>query len=168
MTSVFVEPGDEHTVFTSFDRLIFTYLLEGSLGFVVKAAGWQSFDLQFEAVLRAYKVGPSWCGLQCCSWTDDKNDIFFFGHKNSLFGHNRFSTLFFSMKVAESEIIVLANCILDFNDIQVWLRHFSLNLNDCRVMMVFYKIWPGILKKTIITRQVLRFKLNCLDKLVYL
>jgi hypothetical protein len=27
----------------------------------------------------------------------------FFGHKNSLFGHNRYSTLFFPMKVAESE-----------------------------------------------------------------
>jgi hypothetical protein len=28
---------------------------------------------------------------------------FYFGHKNSLFGHNRFFTLFFSMKVEESE-----------------------------------------------------------------
>ncbi len=41
------------------------------------------------------------------------------GHENSLFGHNRFSTLFFSMKVAESDKIVLASCILDFKDIQV-------------------------------------------------
>ena len=29
------------------------------------------------------------------------NDLIFFGHKNSLFGHNRFSTLFFSMKDLE-------------------------------------------------------------------
>jgi hypothetical protein len=44
-------------------------------------------------------------------------DVFCFCHKN--FGHNRFSTLFFSMKVAESEKIVLASCIIDFEDIQV-------------------------------------------------
>jgi hypothetical protein len=47
------------------------------------------------------------------------HDIFCFGHKNSLFGHNRFSTLFFLMKVAESEKIVLASCTIDFKDIQV-------------------------------------------------
>jgi hypothetical protein len=29
----------------------------------------------------------------------EENDVFFFGHENSLFGHNRFSTLVFSMKV---------------------------------------------------------------------
>ncbi len=91
-------------------------------------------------------------------------DLIFFGHENSLFGHNRFSTLFFSMKVAESEIIVLANCILDFKDIQVWLRHFSLNLNACRVMTVFFKIPGQILKKSVITLQALWFKLKCLDQ----
>ncbi len=89
---------------------------------------------------------------------------FFFGHKNSLFGHNRFSTLFFSMKIAESEKIVLASCIIEFKDIQVWLRHFSLNLNACRVMTVFFKIWPENLKKTVITLQALRFKLKCLNQ----
>ena len=47
------------------------------------------------------------------------DDLIFFGHENSLFGHNRFSIFFFSLKVAESEKIVLANCILDFKDIQV-------------------------------------------------
>ncbi len=72
--------------------------------------------------------------------------IIFFGHKNSLFGHNRFSTLFFSMKIAESEKIVLASCMIEFKDIQVWLRHFSLNRNACRVMTVFFKIRPEILK----------------------
>ncbi len=45
--------------------------------------------------------------------------LIFFGHKNSLFGHNRFSTLFFSMKTVESEKIVLASCIIEFKDIQV-------------------------------------------------
>ncbi len=83
-------------------------------------------------------------------------DLIFFGHENSLFGHNRFSTFFFSMKMAESEKIVLASCILDFKDIQVWLRHFSLNLNACRVMTVFYEI-PGQIFKT-------RFKLKCLNQ----
>ncbi len=45
--------------------------------------------------------------------------LVFFCHKNSLFRHNRFSTLFFSMKVAESGKIVLVSCIIDFKDIQV-------------------------------------------------
>ncbi len=94
------------------------------------------------------------------------NDLIFFGHENSLFGHNRSSTFVFSMKMAESEKIVLASCILDFKDIQVWLRHLSLNLNACRkiVMTVFYEIPGQILKKTVISLQALRFKLKCLDQ----
>jgi hypothetical protein len=67
---------------------------------------------------------------------------FFFGHENSLFGHKRFSTLLFSMKVAESEKIVLASCIIEFKDLSVLLRHFSLNLNACRVITVFFEV-PG-------------------------
>ena len=38
------------------------------------------------------------------------------------------------MKMAESEKIVLVSCIVDFGDIQVWLRRFTLNLNACKVM----------------------------------
>jgi hypothetical protein len=45
--------------------------------------------------------------------------LIFFRHKNSLFRHNRFSTLFFSMKIAESGKIVLVSCIIDFKDIHV-------------------------------------------------
>ncbi len=74
------------------------------------------------------------------------HDIYFFGHKNPLFGHNRFSTLFFAMKVAESEKIVLASGIIDFKDIHVWSRHFSLNLNACRVMTVFFS-YDGLLQR---------------------
>ena len=39
--------------------------------------------------------------------------------KNSLFAHSRFSTLFFSMKMAESEKLVFETCIIDFDNIQV-------------------------------------------------
>jgi hypothetical protein len=31
-------------------------------------------------------------------------------------------------------------------------------------MTVFFKIWPGIFKKTVITLQALRFKLKCLNQ----
>ena len=34
----------------------------------------------------------------------------------------------------------------------------------CKVMMVFFKIWPEKFKKPIITLQVLRFKLKCLNQ----
>jgi hypothetical protein len=47
------------------------------------------------------------------------NVLIFFRHRNSFFRHNRFSTLFFSMKIAESGKIVLVSCIIDFKDIQV-------------------------------------------------
>jgi hypothetical protein len=47
-------------------------------------------------------------------------DVFFlFRHKNSLFRHNRFSTLFFSMKEAESGEIIKVSCFIDFKDKQV-------------------------------------------------
>ena len=66
--------------------------------------------------------------------------------------HNRFSTLFFSIKVAESEKIVSISCIIDFKDIPVWLdghpgglgpvSHESQACKQCKVMMVSLKIWP--------------------------
>ena len=40
-----------------------------------------------------------------------------FAHKK--FAHNQFFTLFFSMKMAESEKVVLVSCIIAFDDIQV-------------------------------------------------
>ena len=45
--------------------------------------------------------------------------LFFFRYKNSLLSHNQFSTLFFSMKEAESGEIVIVSCIIDFKDRQL-------------------------------------------------
>jgi hypothetical protein len=45
--------------------------------------------------------------------------LFPFRHRNALFPHGRFSTLFFSMKEAESGNIVFVSCIIDFKDKQV-------------------------------------------------
>ncbi len=42
-----------------------------------------------------------------------------FRYKNALFRHNRFSTLFFSMKMTESGKIILGSCIIDFKEVQV-------------------------------------------------
>ena len=50
----------------------------------------------------------------------------FFCHKNSLFAHNRFSILVFSIKMAESEKIVLVSCIIDSKDIQGLIKHVCL------------------------------------------
>jgi hypothetical protein len=47
----------------------------------------------------------------------------------ALYLHNRFHTLFFSMKMTESRKIVLLSCIIDLNDIQVCSRLFSLILD---------------------------------------
>ncbi len=52
------------------------------------------------------------------------------------------------MKVAESGKLVLGRCVIDFQDKQVRLRQFSLNLIAYKVMMVFFKIWPGNIKKS--------------------
>ena len=40
-------------------------------------------------------------------------------HKNSLLALTRFSTLFFSIKIAESGKIFLVSCMVDLDDIQV-------------------------------------------------
>ena len=37
-------------------------------------------------------------------------------------------------------------------------------LTACKVMMVFFKIWPENIKKALITLQALRFKLNRLNQ----
>ena len=85
-------------------------------------------------------------------------------HKNALFPHNRFSTHFFSMKMAELGGTVLVSCIIDFDDIQLCPRQFCLNLNICKVMTIFFKFWPKKIRKTVITLQILRFKQNCLSQ----
>ena len=53
------------------------------------------------------------------------------------------------MKMAESEKIALVSFIIDFDDIQVRLRLFSLNLNACKVMKAFLIFSGQILKETI-------------------
>ena len=70
---------------------------------------------------------------------DGSNHCIFFSHQIALFSHKIFSTLFFSMKMSESGKIVLVSCIIDFDDVQLWLRLLSLNLNACKVMMAFLK-----------------------------
>ena len=90
------------------------------------------------------------------------HDTFFFPNKNPLFPHNRFFTHFFSMKVAKLWKNVLVNCIIDFDNIQLCLRQFCLNMNICKVMTIFFKFWPRKVRKTVITLQILRFKPNCL------
>ena len=90
--------------------------------------------------------------------------IHFFFHKNALFPHNRFSTHFFPVKMAELGENALVSCIIDFNDIQLCLRQFCLNLNICKVMTIFFKFWPKKIRKTVTTWQILRFKQNGLSQ----
>ena len=73
---------------------------------------------------------------------------FLLTYKNA---HNRFSTVLFSLKLAESENIVLVSCIIDFDDVQVSLSLFSLSLNSCKVMEAFVIFSGQDLKKAIIT-----------------
>ena len=72
---------------------------------------------------------------------------FFFCPQKFTFSHYRFSTA----KMAESEKMVLVSCIIDFDDIQVSLRRFSLSLNVCKVMAAFLIFSGQNLKKPIIT-----------------
>ncbi len=77
------------------------------------------YDVVYDIVhdIVCYMIGTE----DSCLESDDRlcYDTFFFRHKNSLFRHNRFSTIFFSMKIAESGKIVRVSCIIDFKDIQV-------------------------------------------------
>ena len=92
------------------------------------------------------------------------DDTFFSPHKNAFFPHNRFSTHFFSMKMAELGKNVLVSCIIDFDEIQLWLRQFCLNLNIYKVMAIFFKFWLKKIRKTVIILQILRFKQNFLSQ----
>ena len=47
------------------------------------------------------------------------HDTFFFSHKNPLSPHNRYSTHFFSIKMAELGKNDLVSCLIDFDDIQL-------------------------------------------------
>ena len=68
------------------------------------------------------------------------------------------------MKMAEAEQSVVVSCIVDFDDVQVWLRRFTLNLNACKDMKVFFKIWPENVKNAFIPLPAFRFKLMCLNQ----
>ena len=68
------------------------------------------------------------------------------------------------MKMAELGQHVLVSCIIDFDDIQLWLRQFCLKLNICKVLTVFFKFWPKKIRKTVVTLQIFRFKQNCLSQ----
>ena len=57
---------------------------------------------------------------------------------------------------------VLVSCINDFDDIQLCLIQFCLNINICKVMTIFFKFWPKKIRKTVITYQIFRFEQNCL------
>ena len=54
------------------------------------------------------------------------------------------------MKMAELGGNVLVSCIIDFDDAQLCLRQFCLNLNICKVMTIFFKFWPKKIRKTVI------------------
>jgi hypothetical protein len=55
------------------------------------------------------------------------------------------------MKMTESGKIVLVSLIIDFKEVQLWLRVFSLNLNTYGVMMGFL-IFSGQILKRILKR----------------
>ena len=66
--------------------------------------------------------------------------------------------------MAESGKTYLVSCIIDFDDIQLCLKKFCLNLNMCKVMTIFFKFWPKKIRKTVITLQIFRFKQNSLSQ----
>ena len=53
------------------------------------------------------------------------------------------------------------SCIIDFDDIQLCLRQFYLNLNICKVKTVFLIFLGQNLNKIVVTLQILVFKQNC-------
>jgi hypothetical protein len=65
--------------------------------------------------------------------------IYFFHLQISHFHHWNFFHCCFSMKTAESRKIILGSCIVDFDDVHVWARVFSLRFNIYKVMTVFFK-----------------------------
>ena len=67
--------------------------------------------------------------------------------QNSLFAQKWFSVPFlfqwwWHCIMAEMEKFVLVSCIINFDDVQVWLRLFSLSLNACKVMEAFWYFRP--------------------------
>ncbi len=69
-----------------------------------------------------------------------------------------------SMKMAESREIILERCIIDFDEIQGGPGALSLSCNICKYMMAFLNLSGRVLKKTIITLHIQRFKLKTLNQ----
>jgi hypothetical protein len=60
--------------------------------------------------------------------------------------------------MAESREIILESCIIDFDEIQGGPGAFSLSCNIYKCMMAFLNLSGRVLKKTIITLHIQRFK----------
>ena len=69
-----------------------------------------------------------------------------------------------SMDMTASENFVLTSCTIDFDDVKVSLRLFSLSLNTSKVMMVFLIFSGQNLKNNIITLEAFRLKLYSLNE----
>ena len=81
----------------------------------------------------------------------NRDKLKIFPDKNSLFPHIQFSTNFFLMKMTSFKKIVSVSFILDIDDIQLWLRYFSLILHAYKAMTVFLIFSVQNLKKIVIT-----------------
>ena len=124
-------------------------------------AGFPSFTQAFPGFpVSSDFAGPRATADRQCA----PNDAFVFPHKNAPSPHNRFSTHFFSMKIAEFWKMVLVSSIIDFDDIQFWLRQFCLNLNTFKVTAVFLIFLGQNMKKIVVTLQILTFKQNWLSQ----
>jgi len=67
--------------------------------------------------------------------------------------------------MAESGKIFLVSCIIDFNDVQVSLRRFGLNVNACRVIKAFFELSGQIFKKAIINLKAFTFSPKRLNEI---
>jgi hypothetical protein len=102
---------------------------------------------------------PGWAGLLRVARLDD---IFLFRDKIPLFRHNRFSTLFFSMKVAESGSLSKLLCRFQrYTSFIMTVQLESQCLQNYDVLLEIFR--PNFLRRPS-SLQALRFKLNCLNQ----
>ena len=91
----------------------------------------------------------------------------FFGLQKPFFAHSRFFYSLFINEDARIEKNRLSKLHYRFPSSTIYKFHydsFGLNLNACKDMEVFFKIWPENIKKAFATLQALRFKQNCVNK----
>ena len=124
------------------------------------AAGPPAHQANYMTLLRAW-ASECWTVQRSPLSSDPVHMILFFPPTKMHFSWQSISTHFFSMKMAELGKNALVSYIIDFDDIQLCLRHFCLNLNICKIMTTFFKFWPKKIRKSGITLQRLRFKQNC-------